>query len=217
MCRIFLEKLLKNLLFSVRFGKITGMKEVKDCLAENLTRLRQASGITQSELAKTLNYTDKSVSKWEHGDAVPPIDVLKKLADIYDVTLDFLTEEHSDSEYDRKYNVKGNRPNKIIITLLAVSLVWIIATLLFIYGLTLAQGNYWQVFVFSVPVSIIVLIVFNGIWGRRRYTFVLISLLVWSGLASIYILFLENNPWAIFIIGLPVQVAIILWSQLKRS
>ncbi len=209
--------MLKNLLFSVRFGKITGMKEVKDCLAENLTRLRQASGITQSELAKTLNYTDKSVSKWEHGDAVPPIDVLKKLADIYGVTLDFLTEEHSDSEYDRKYNVKGNRPNKIIITLLAVSLVWIIATLLFIYGLTLAQGNYWQVFVFSVPVSIIVLIVFNGIWGRRKYTFVLMSLLVWSGLASIYILFLENNPWAIFIIGLPVQVAIILWSQLKRS
>lgn len=193
------------------------MKDVKDILAENLTHLRQASGITQSELAKRLNYTDKSVSKWEHGDAVPPIDVLKSLADIYGVTLDFLTEEHMDSEYDKKYNLKENVTNKRVITLLAVSLVWIIATLLFIYGLTLAQENYWQIFVFAVPVSVIVLIVFNGIWGKRKYTFILISVLVWAGIASIYILFLENNPWAIFIIGLPVQVAIILWSQLKRS
>ena len=76
--RIFLEKLLKNLLFFISFGKIENMKDVKDILAENLTHLRQASGITQSELAKRLNYTDKSVSKWEHGDAVPPIDVDRK-------------------------------------------------------------------------------------------------------------------------------------------
>ncbi len=193
------------------------MREIKDNLAENLTKLRQANNLTQSELAEKLNYTDKSVSKWEHGESVPPIDVLKSLADIYGVTLDFLVEEHQSEVYDKRYNYKENKPNKIVITLLAVSLVWIISTLLYIYGLTLAEQNYWQIFVFAVPVSTIVLIVFNGIWGKRKFTFVLISVLVWSLLTSVYIYFIENNPWAIFIIGIPVQIAIILWSQLKQG
>ena len=116
--------------FDKDFDKILSMRDIKDNLAENLTRLRQAAGFTQSDIAGKLNYTDKSISKWEHGDSVPPIDVLKELADIYGVSLDFLVTEHQTEEYDKKYNVKENIPNKIIITLLAISLVWIVATVL---------------------------------------------------------------------------------------
>ena len=105
--------------------------------------------------------------------------------------------------------------------LLAVSLVWILATVLFVYGVIFANQNFWTLFVGAVPVTTIVLIVFNGIWGKRKYVFILVSILIWSIITTIYLLFLftpeKYNLWAIYIIGVPLQIATILWSQLKKS
>ncbi len=193
------------------------MKEIKEIVAQNLAELRTKNGYTQGELAEMVNYTDKSVSKWEHGEAMPPIDVLKKLADIYNVTLDYLVTDTPSDQYDKIYNNKQNTPNKIIITLLAVSLVWIVATIMFFYGSIFAQKNLWLLFVFSIPISTIVLLVFNGIWGRRIFTFILISILTWTTLLSIYLTFLRYNIWTLFIVGIPFQIATILWSQLRKN
>ncbi len=192
------------------------MKELREIIGKNMTTLRLESKMTQAELAEKLNYTDKSVSKWENGDAMPPVDTLKSLADLYGVTLDYLVTENPDEGFrDNIYSAKENNLNKLIITLLATSLVWLIATLLYVYAISLAGISFWQVFIYAVPVTAIVLIVFNGIWGKRIFTFILISVLVWTILLSIYIFFLENNPWAIFIIGVPLQIATVLWMQLK--
>lgn len=192
------------------------MKELREIIGKNLTTLRLESKMTQAELAEKLNYTDKSVSKWENGDAMPPVDTLKSLADLYGVTLDYLVTENPDEGFrDNIYSAKENNLNKLIITLLATSLVWLIATLLYVYAISLAGISFWQVFIYAVPVTAIVLIVFNGIWGKRIFTFILISVLVWTILLSVYIFFLENNPWAIFIIGVPLQIATVLWMQLK--
>ncbi len=192
------------------------MKELREIIGKNLTTLRLESKMTQAELAEKLNYTDKSVSKWENGDAMPPVDTLKSLADLYGVTLDYLVTENPDEGFrDNIYSAKENNLNKLIITLLATSLVWLIATLLYVYAISLAGISFWQVFIYAVPVTAIVLIVFNGIWGKRIFTFILISVLVWTILLSVYIFFLKNNPWAIFIIGVPLQIATVLWMQLK--
>lgn len=195
------------------------MNSVKETLPQNLTLLRQELKMTQSEVAEKLNYTDKSVSKWERGEAMPPIDVLKDLADLYGVSLDYLVSGEKDDSYDKKYNSKKNDKNKIIITLLAVSLVWIIATVLFTYGIIIAERVFWILFVFAVPFTTIVLLVFNCIWGKRKLTFIILSVLIWSSLAALFLTFLTltYNLWAIFIIGIPLQIATILWSQLKRS
>ena len=194
------------------------MNDLKKIVGENLTKLRQHNKMTQSELAEKLNYTDKSISKWEHGEALPPLEVLKEIADLFNVNIDFLITENDDSTFDRRYNLKENKVNKIIITLLAVSLIWLIATILYVYGYTLANQNYWIFFVASVPLSCIVLLVFNGIWGRRKYIFILTSILQWSILATTFLFFLiyySTIPWAIFFIGIPLQIGIILWSLLK--
>ena len=193
------------------------MESVKENIAKNIARLRTENGMTQPELAEKLNYTDKSVSKWEHGIATPPIDVLKEIADIFGVTVDDMLKDLSDEYYDKIYTAKENKPNKIIITLLAVSLVWLIAIVLYVYGKTLAGQNMWQIYVYAVPATCVVLLVFNCLWGKRALTFVIISALVWSILTCIYIAFLPFNPWAVFFIGIPLQIATILWSQLKRN
>lgn len=193
------------------------MNNVKDILAQNLIKLRTENNLTQTELAEKLNYTDKSISKWEHGETTPPIDVLKDIADLYNVSLDYLVTETPDEFYDKKYNVKENAPNKLLITLLSTSIVWIIATMLFVYSSIFKIERPWLFFVFAVPVSMIVLLVFNCIWGRRTLTFIIISIFMWSTLACLYLYLLEYNLWSIFIIGAPLQVALVLWSQLKTS
>ena len=193
------------------------MSEIKDILAKNLVKLRQTKKLTQSELAKQLNYSDKSISKWEHGDAVPPIDVLKEIADFYNVSLDFLVTEKIDEDFLKKLAKDKNFTNKVIITLLAISFVWLIATFSFFYGYTLLGKSYWILFVGAVPVSVIVLQIFNSIWGKRKYTFIIFSIFIWTSLALLYLINLESNLWLLFILGVPLQIAVILWSQLKAS
>lgn len=193
------------------------MNNVKETVAKNLTKLRQQKNLTQSEVAQILNYTDKSVSKWEHAETTPPIDILKQLADLYEVSLDYLVGDYNDNFYDSKYTGKKNTTNKIIITILATSLVWLISTILYVYGMVFLQESYWVLFVTAIPFSVIVLFVFNGIWGKREFIFILASILVWSILASIYLSFLEYNIWSVFILGVPMQIAIILWSLLKPT
>lgn len=193
------------------------MNYVKDIIAKNLIELRTKKNMTQSELAEKLNYTDKSVSKWERGETTPPIDVLKDIADLYGVTLDYLVTESPNEYYDKKYNVKENRSNKLLITLLSSSIVWILATIIFVYCSIFNINSAWLLFVYAIPLTMIVLLVFNCIWGRRSLTFIIISILLWSILASLYLTLLQFNPWPLFIIGAPLQITVILWSQLKIS
>jgi len=62
-------------------------------IAQNLTLYRKAANLTQAELAEKINYSDKSVSKWESGNGVPDVYILLKLAEIFKVTLDELVGE----------------------------------------------------------------------------------------------------------------------------
>ena len=193
------------------------MSDIKEILAKNLTELRIKKNLTQSQLAERLNYTDKSVSKWEHAETTPPIDVLKQLADLYEVSLDYLVSEEPDDSFDKTYNNKKNVTNKIIITILATSLVWLIGTILYVYGMVFLNESYWILFITAVPFSAIVLLVFNGIWGKRRFVFILTSVLIWSILASIYLGFIKYNIWSVFILGIPLQFSVILWSLVKPN
>ena len=196
------------------------MKNVKENLAKNLISLRIKNKMTQADLAKKINYTDKSVSKWENGDATPPIDVIKLLADTYGVSVDYLLSANTNDNLDKIYkNDKTSNANKLIITLLAVSLVWLIATIIFVYGTMYSWLNSaWMCFISAIPISFVVALIFNCIWGKRSLIFVIVSLLLWSSLVTMFLHFVTSAalyPWAIFTLGIPPQIAIILWSQLK--
>ena len=55
-------------------------------LAENLTALRKAKGLSQEELAARLHVVRQTVSKWEKGRSVPDADLLVRLAEELDTT-----------------------------------------------------------------------------------------------------------------------------------
>ena len=196
------------------------MSDFKQILAKNLVALRKAKKLTQSELAEELSYSDKTVSKWENGDAVPDVETLILIANFFSVSMDDLVSKPyqvltNQSIKDNNYNKR----NKSIITLLSVSLVWLTATILYVQTKIINNANVWTFFIWAIPISFIVLLVFNCIWGRRSWGFIIISLLIWTMLASIHIQFAKfgNGIWTIYFLGIPLQVAVILWSQLKRN
>ena len=50
-------------------------------ISTNIVYYRNLYNLTQYELAQKLNYSDKSISKWERGEGVPSIFVLNELAE----------------------------------------------------------------------------------------------------------------------------------------
>lgn len=172
--------------------------------------------MTQAELAQRLNYSDKSVSKWEHAESLPDIEVLCQLADLYGVTLDFLTHEGNFEDKRRYVKDDGDKRNKIIITALLVTVIWFIATIIFVYIQLYADKSYWQAFLWAIPASCIALLVMNKRWGNRRYGAILSSALTWSLLLCVYLQFLHLKAFPILVLGVPIQIAIVLISNLKR-
>ena len=67
--------------------------EINKKIAQNLIYYRKAAGLTQAELAEKINYSDKSVSKWESGNGIPDVYTLLQLAKLYNVTLSVLVGE----------------------------------------------------------------------------------------------------------------------------
>ena len=59
-------------------------------LGNEICKLRENKGMTQGELAAELDVTDKAVSKWENGQAIPRIDKFELLADALDTSVEYL-------------------------------------------------------------------------------------------------------------------------------
>lgn len=192
------------------------MTDYKRIIAGNIAELRKAVPLTQAELAEKLNYSDKAVSKWERGESIPDVLVLKQIADLFGVTVDYLLQSEHSSASKTQSVPWQKKKNHVIIAGLSCALVFLIATLAFVVlGLLGGFGHIWLAYVYCVPVCSVVLIVFNSIWGRSAWNYTLISVLVWSALASIYLTIGDFGNWLIFIIGIPAQVIILMWSGFK--
>ncbi len=190
---------------------------IQETLINNLIALRKASGLTQIELGEKINYSDKTISKWEKGDSCPNIEAICRIAVFYGITVDELLTEGVQAE-EQSANVKQRKYSKIVISMLAVVSVWIIAMTVFVSELLMGYKQPWLIFVFAPAVSAAVLLVFNSMWGNKRLNYILLTVMLWTLLTTIYLSALEyaHILWVIYLIGIPIQAAIILWSQLKR-
>lgn len=220
-------------LVNLKNGKETGVNNIKAIIASNISFLRSRAGLTQMELAEKLNYSDKAVSKWERGESIPDITVLTHIADLFGVTLDYLVRsEHageeeipsSVSEQKEKARVEKatlrKKRNRGFITGMCIILVWLIAMAIYmILDLTIRDRLTLLVFAYAVPVSMIVWLVFNSIWFNKRLNFLIISLLMWTLLGCVHLTLLPFgfNVWMMFILGVPGQIIILLWSMIKKK
>ena len=193
------------------------MEDLKNIIADNLISLRKANKLTQLELADKLNYSDKAISKWERGESLPDIVILKQLADMYGVNVDYILTKHTDEAKSQYRIPRPEFNNKLIITLLACLSVWLLATILYINFKIMFDKYYWIVWIWALPLTSIVLIVFSSIWGKKYMVILSVSLLLWTLILSIYLQFLTYNIWTLFLLGIPAQLATGLCGKIKRS
>ena len=191
-------------------------RTLEQTVAANLTELRRAKGWTQADLAQKINYSDKSVSKWERGDGLPDLKVLCRLAELFGVTLDELvTHKGATEALERKRPARNITP-RVITELLALSVIFLVATVFYV-GFASAQKNLWTVFVWAIPVAFGLLTVLNVMWKWRVCAIVFASVAAWGLLAAVYLQILQHNLWMIFLVGVPAQAAIILGAQLRAK
>lgn len=190
------------------------MDNFKKIVADNIIKLRTSKGMTQAELGEMLSYSDKSISKWERADALPDAYVLKKIADVFDVTVDYLLNEHSP---DEKIVVEKPRTySRTVISVITVIGIWTLA--LFAFVITwLCSMPTPLIFAYTVPVSLIVLLVLNSVWGIGKLNMFIISGIVWGLITCVYLTFYQSNWWQLFIIGFPAQIIIILSFFIKKK
>ena len=196
-------------------------EKLKNQIGANIAAYRKNAGMTQAGLAEKLNYSDKAISKWERAESIPDVSVLKNIADLFGVTVDYLlSEENSDVPHAEEDPIaKVRHRNHMVITSLSVLLVWFIATFCYVILDILGEQMRlrWLPFLYAVPVSMIVWLIFNSIWFNTRRNYLIISLLMWTVLLSIVISLLAAgfSAWTLLVLGIPGQVIILMWSRLQ--
>ena len=192
------------------------LSELKLVTAGNLIKLRTGRGLTQAELGAMLNYSDKTISKWERGEAIPDAYVLTQLAEIFGVTVDSLLSPPEKWRPPVPEEKQEHSYSSGVITAIAVIGVWTLALTAFV-ALWLAHIICWQIFVVSLPVSLLTYLVLICNFGMTRHLKGVVAAFVLSLFVMIYLLFWNANPWQIFLIAILAEVIVFLSFRVRRK
>lgn len=200
-------------------------KGLRDTLAENLIYYRKRAGYTQAQLAALLNYSDKSVSKWERGEGVPDVTVLVALAECYSVTVDDLLRPASDRPPEDEPPEEPTKrvrslKTRILVPTLSVGIAWLLSTFLYFLLKVISPSLHaaLPVFTWCVPVTFIVLTVFAAIWWNPPLRFFCISGIVWSLSLCFYLTFRSVRYMPlIFAVAGVMEILVILWFILRAK
>ena len=132
------------------------LSELKLISASNIIKLRTEAGLTQAELGEKLNYSDKTISKWERGEAIPDAYVLTQMAEIFGVTVDYLLSSHDAWESPEQQAARQEEAGYSVNMIIAISVlgVWTMALTIFVL-LWLFDIILWETFIVALPVSIL--------------------------------------------------------------
>jgi transcriptional regulator with XRE-family HTH domain len=191
--------------------------EINHKIAQNLAYYRKRAGLTQAELAEKINYSDKSISKWEQGNGIPDVYILLELSKLYQISLNDLVGEPAP---EMKRKAQPSKGLKWLIILLSSGIVWLCATCIFVC-LHLAYpggGAWWLAFLYAVLVNAILILVYACIWHYRFVNFLCVSTIIWTAITCLFLTIKSAvdsqlaGLWCIYLIGIPLQVLEILWA-----
>ena len=183
---------------------------LRKTVAKNIAAYRKAHHDTQLDLATKLNYSDKSVSKWERGESLPDVYILSQIADLYGVSVSALIGEIQPP--------KETKPHyHMFILLLSLALTMAVATLLFsMFMICKVDYPAWMFFVYALPVCSIICIVFTSLWWGILWQGVSVSALIWTLGLSLYLSFELENVSLIFLVCAALQVLTVLWEIFRK-
>ena len=206
--------------------------KLKNLIGKNIASYRKQAGLTQAGLAERLNYSDKAVSKWERGESIPDVITLAQLAEQFEITVNELVADPDILPGDNPGNLEKamtqvsekalkRKANKNIILGLSSILVWFVALLAFVVLSSFEFLDRYSclLFFYAIPANAIVALSLRSAWRDFRWNKALISAIMWGSLLSIHVsllVFLKFNMWKIYLLGIPGQLAILLWFRMYR-
>ena len=181
-------------------------ESMRKTIAGNISRYRKQLGMTQLDLSEKINYSDKSISKWERGDGIPDVPTMVQLAEIFGVSVDDLIyppqeqpQQPVESEEPEKRAKPGDSTDgrfcwrHFFITLLSIAGVWLVAILIVCLFQYIAPGiaDLWdgRVMCYAVTASFVVFLIFASLWWPRAWIFIAISGIVWGAALSVFVTF----------------------------
>lgn len=190
------------------------MEDLKLIVASNISRLRKNANMTQTELAEKINYSDKSVSKWERADSLPDLIVSKQIAEIFGVTVDFLLTPHDEWNVAPPPKFSPSYDSDII-TLISIVGIWTISLL--VYLILFFTGTVvLEIFYYATVASLVTLLVLNNVWKKPKYNLLIVSGLVLSIFSVIYLSLLSLNLWQIVFLLILSEVIVFLSFHIKK-
>lgn len=176
-----------------------------------LHMLRKQRGLTQSELALNLSYSDKAVSKWERGESVPDTYTVYKIASFFGVSVDELFSDSLEIKVDPTRDNK-TKSVQLFVPLISMFGVFFLASVVFFVMKNVPSWSEYAYYplIYSVPIASIVMIVFSAIWWNLVLKCVCVSALIWSGAVAVNYTVQVDSIKYIFIICLVLQAVCIL-------
>lgn len=99
-----------------------------------IAKLRKEKSLTQQELADLLGISSKTISKWETGNGLPDISFLKKISEVFNITIEELLEGSLNNKKEPK-NENTNKYKTLFILIITSLIVILILTLIIINNL----------------------------------------------------------------------------------
>ena len=191
------------------------MKDIKEIVAQNIADLRKQNNMTQGELASKLNYSDNTVSRWEHAEITPSVESLSDIAKLFGVPVEDLLKENITKKLSEEKKI--DLVKWIATTLLCMTLVWFVAAIVYFYVKTFLHIDAWMIFMWAVPLSLAIMLLINVRWKNRIFNFCFLSAILWTIITCFFLQFLNYHIWLVYIIGIPAEVALAIWTFVRRK
>ncbi len=182
-------------------------EEWRETLAKNLAEGRKNKGLTQTELGEKMNYSDKSVSKWERGEGVPDVGVLIKLGELYGKTPDELLGIKPEAKKPGKNPLI--RHAAVLLTMAAIVMISALAAYILIRAVFPAAQGAWLAFIVALPVMFALCGAAFLVWKGYAWAFGALSAALWTACLSVQLCFGKLNPAFVYAGGGVLQLAAI--------
>lgn len=192
------------------------LSELKLISASNIINLRTANNLTQAELGAKLNYSDKTISKWERGEAIPDAYVLTQMAELFGVTVDYLLSSHDKWVAPAEPGEEEEKPRYSVDIIIAIAVLGVMTAALAVFvTLWLLDILEWRVFLVGASVAILTYMILDCVFKHARHLQYILAVFVLSLFALLYFFVPLQKPWQLFLLAIPAEVLVFLGCNIR--
>lgn len=213
--------------------------EEREIIARNIVYLRKKAGMSQTDLAEKIQYSNKNISKWETGETTPSIFTLKRIGECFSVTVDELVsvcleEKDNDSNANEgktenappdengKAETKGNKSDtkivlglplsiKVLYLLMTEAIILVLACVAIItLGLLdVTDFNKWLILLYALPLMCLAVFIFIAC-VKKRVDLISLSLFGWLTALCFYVSFIDvKNVYLVFVLMGAIELLLV--------